>query len=170
MTETPNPSAPHHLPWFITEPGQTDGLLVASGIFLLVVLVALGNLYFQLHALPERWAHKRSPVQLQIVAVLAILALFTHNSIFWVAALLLALVQLPDFATPIYSMADSLKGLAGRSRAPGAASGDSGTMSADSAPAGEEPTQVANVEIVEVTVIEPADIAVETPTKGRTDA
>lgn len=170
MTETPHPLAPHHLPWFITEPGQTDGLLVATGIFLLVVLVAVGNLYFQLHALPERWAHKRSPVQLQIVAVLAILALFTHNSIFWVAALLLALVQLPDFATPIYSMADSLKGLAGRSRGRGAASADPGMMPAEPASSGGGATPVAEVDPVEVTVIETADVRAGSPTKGRTDA
>ena len=104
----------HHLPWFITAPGQSDTLLIAMGIFLIAVIVAVGNLYFQLHALPEKWAHHTSPVQIQIVAVLAILALFTHNHIFWIAALLLALVQFPDFSTPIYSMADSLSRLAGR--------------------------------------------------------
>lgn len=104
----------HYLPWFITAPGQSDTLLIAMGIFLVAVIVAIGNLYFQLHALPEKWAHHTSPVQIQIVAVLAILALFTHNHIFWIAALLLALVQFPDFSTPIYSMADSLSRLAGR--------------------------------------------------------
>lgn len=119
MTEALNPLAPHDLPWFITAPGETDALLVAMGIFLLVVVLAAGNLYFQLHALPERWAHKRSPIQVQIVAILALLALFTHNHIFWIAALLLALVQFPDFATPIYSMADSLRSLSGRRRANG---------------------------------------------------
>src|SRR5690606_24269712 len=102
MSDAVNPLAPHHLPWFITAPGDTDGLLVGMGIFLLVVVIAVGNLYFQLHALPERWAHKRSPMQVQIVAILALLALFTHNHIFWIAALLLALVQFPDFATPMY--------------------------------------------------------------------
>lgn len=116
MSDGVNPLAPHDLPWFITAPGETDGLLVGMGIFLLVVLLAAGNLYFQLHALPERWAHKRSPIQVQIVAILALLALFTHNHIFWIAALLLALVQFPDFATPIYSMADSLRSLSGRRR------------------------------------------------------
>jgi hypothetical protein len=107
-------AADHHLPWFITAPGQSDTLLIAMGIFLVVVIIAVGNIYFQLHALPEKWAHHTSPVQIQIVAVLAILALFTHNHIFWIAALLLALVQFPDFSTPIYSMADSLSRLAGR--------------------------------------------------------
>jgi hypothetical protein len=107
-------AADHHLPWFITAPGQSDTLLIAMGIFLIAVIIVIGNLYFQLHALPERWAHHTSPVQIQIVAVLAILALFTHNHIFWIAALLLALVQFPDFSTPIYSMADSLSRLAGR--------------------------------------------------------
>ena len=43
--------------------------------------------------------------------VLALLALFTHNNVFWVAALILALLKLPDFLTPINSIAESLKKL-----------------------------------------------------------
>jgi hypothetical protein len=60
-------------------------------------------------------AHKHNNIQLQIITVLAILALFTHNNIFWVAALLLAVVRLPDFTTPINSIAKSLEQLAQRS-------------------------------------------------------
>src|SRR6516162_467509 len=43
-----------------------------------------------------------------IVAVLGLLALFTHIHLFWIAALLLALVDLPDFGTPMRSIADSV--------------------------------------------------------------
>jgi hypothetical protein len=115
MDQAINPlAADHHLPWFITAPGQSDTLLIAMGFFLVAVIITIGNLYFQLHALPERWAHRTSPVQIQIVAVLGLLALFTHNHIFWIAALLLAMVQFPDFSTPIYSIADSLSRMAGR--------------------------------------------------------
>jgi hypothetical protein len=39
------------------------------------------------------------------------LALFTHNNLFWVAALILALLKLPDFLTPINSISESLKKL-----------------------------------------------------------
>jgi len=170
MTMTPNELAPHHLPWFIAEPGQTDGLLVATGIFLVVVLLAVGNLYFQLHALPERWAHKRSPVQVQIVAILALLALFTHNNIFWIAALLLALVQLPDFATPIYSIADSLKGLAGRSR--GARQDGAGpvAMSPGAESAINEGRLAQEIDVVEVIVAETEVIVDEAATKGGANA
>ena len=45
--------------------------------------------------------------------MLALLALFTHNHLFWIAALLLALVQFPDFSSPLGSMARSLEKLAG---------------------------------------------------------
>ena len=115
MDEAINPLAgDHHLAWFITAPGHSDTLLIAMGIFLIAVMVTIGNLYFQLHALPEKWAHRTSPVQIQIVAVLGLLALFTHNHIFWIAALLLAMVQFPDFSTPIYSIANSLSRMAGR--------------------------------------------------------
>ena len=112
-TEAINPLAPHHLPWFIVAPGETDYLFTVTGIFLLVMIVIIGNLYFQLHSLPERRAHHHtSPVQMEIVAVLALLALFTHNHVFWIAALLLAFVQIPDLSTPIYSMAELLDRLA----------------------------------------------------------
>jgi hypothetical protein len=49
-------------------------------------------MYFWLHSIPERLAHGSSKVQFQLVAVMSLLALFTHNNAFWVAALLLALV------------------------------------------------------------------------------
>ncbi|MGX5800703.1 hypothetical protein ACWGS9_05600 [Bradyrhizobium sp. Arg314] len=107
-----NPAAPHHMPWFITAPGETDGLFIAMIVFLIVVVLIIGNLYFKLHALPEHLAHRANKVQLEIVSVLALLALFTHNHIFWIAGLLLALVQFPDFSTPISSITQSLHKLA----------------------------------------------------------
>jgi hypothetical protein len=50
---------------------------------------------------------------MQLVAVLCLLALFTHNHVFWITALLLAMVHLPDFTTPINSIAQSLEEMAG---------------------------------------------------------
>lgn len=105
---TMHPAAPAHLPGFITAPGETDPLFVGSVIFLVVLLMALGSLYFWLHSLPERIAHGTGKIQFQLVGVLALLALFTHNNLFWVLALFLALIPIPDFWTPLSSMADSL--------------------------------------------------------------
>jgi multisubunit Na+/H+ antiporter MnhF subunit len=109
-----NAAATDHLPFFITGPGQTDGLFNAMVVFLILVVFAVGLFYLRLHALPEHLAHGTSKVQLQLVGVLALLALFTHNHIFWIAALLLALVQFPNFSGPLASMAESLEKLAGR--------------------------------------------------------
>jgi hypothetical protein len=79
------------------------------------MVIVLGSLYFRLHALPEHLAHGNADkVQFQLVGVLALLALFTHNNVFWVAALLLALVRIPDFATPLTAMSESLAKMAGR--------------------------------------------------------
>ena len=114
-----NPAAPHDLPSFITVPGQSDWLMTVMAVFLLVIVVSAGLIYLKLHALPEHMAHRTSKVQLQFVAVLALLALFTHNSVFWIAALLLALIELPDFSTPMNSIALSLERLSGRDRTPG---------------------------------------------------
>lgn len=115
MTPVMNAAAPHHLPVFITAPGQPDLFFNGSAIFLIVVLLLLGSVYFRLHALPEKLAHGTpNRLQFEIVAVLSLLALFTHNNLYWVAALLLALVRIPDLATPLSAMANSLARLAGR--------------------------------------------------------
>ncbi|MDQ2635041.1 MAG: hypothetical protein M3Y43_12640 [Pseudomonadota bacterium] len=103
-----HPAAPAHLPGFVTAPGDTDPLFVGSVIFLIVAVMGLGSLYFWLHSIPERLAHGTGKIQFQLVGVLALLALFTHNNLFWVLALFLALVPIPDFWTPLSSMADSL--------------------------------------------------------------
>lgn len=114
MPITPHPLAPHHLPKFIPGPDGSDPLFTAVVILLVILLMVVGNLYFKLHAIPERMANKHNNTQLQVIAVLAILALFTHNNIFWVAALLLAVIRLPDFSTPINSIAKSLERIAGQ--------------------------------------------------------
>lgn len=118
MSAAMNPAAPHHLPVFITAPGESDVFLNGAAVFLVVMVLGLGSVYFRLHALPEHLAHKNtSKVQFEIVAVLALLGLFTHNYVFWVAALILALVPIPDFHGPLSRMADSLAKMAGYDRA-----------------------------------------------------
>jgi hypothetical protein len=112
MTDSINPAAPRHVPWFITAPGQSDGLFTAMIIFLIVVLLLIGVLYFKLHALPEHIAHGATKGKMDFVMVLAVLAMFTHQNLFWIAALLIAFVELPDFSSPISSMARSLQRLA----------------------------------------------------------
>lgn len=105
--------ATHHLPMFVTAPGEPDWLLNAMGIFLVLAVVGIGVFYLKLHALPEHMAHRGQKLQYEIVAALALISLFTHNHIFWIAGLLLAMVPLPDFTTPLTSMARSLGKMAG---------------------------------------------------------
>lgn len=120
MAEPLHPAATHHLPPFVTAPGETDVLFVVTAIIVLLAVVGIGLFYFKLHALPEQLAHGGQKAQFQIVSVLALLALFTHNHAFWIAGLLLALIPIPDFLTPLTSMAHSLDRIA-RSTGPGAA-------------------------------------------------
>ena len=108
-----HPLAPHHLPGFITAPGDTDALMIGVGIFLILAVVGVGNLYLHLHSLPERMAHKSKKLQFEIVAVLCLLSLFTHNHLYWVIGLFLAMVDLPDFITPLRRIAGSVDKLAG---------------------------------------------------------
>jgi hypothetical protein len=114
MEQSLHPVAIEHLPPFITAPGQTDILFTVVVIFIIAMILAIGNLYFRLHALPEHMMHGTSKVQMEFVAVLALIALFTHNHLFWIAALLLAFIEFPDFSTPMSSIARSLEKLAGR--------------------------------------------------------
>src|ERR1700761_7582541 len=101
---------PHHLPFYIAKPGETDVLMILMGVFLVLAVLGIGNIYLRLHSLPERMAHKGQKLQFEIVAVLGLLSLFTH--IFWIAGLLLALVDLPDFTTPLSSIAGSVERIA----------------------------------------------------------
>ena len=118
MTTAIHPEAAHHLPFFITAPGETDILMNVMMVFLALVVFLIGILYLRLHALPEHMAHGTQKVQYEIVAVLALISLFTHNHLYWIIGLLLALVQIPDFSTPLARMADSLAKMAGVKRAP----------------------------------------------------
>ena len=113
MTASLNPAAPHHLPAFVTAPGETDVLMVAAAVFLVLAVLAAGLLFLRLHTLPERLAHKSKKIQFEIVAVLGLLALFTHVHLFWVIGLLLALIDIPDFGGgALGRMAGSLERIA----------------------------------------------------------
>ena len=87
--------------------------MVAVGVILLGAVLAVGNIYLRLHTLPGRMAHRSQKLQFEIVAVLGLLALFTHMHVFWVAGLLLAMIDLPDFSTPLRSIAGSVATIAG---------------------------------------------------------
>src|SRR2546429_8815002 len=87
--------------------------MVVVGIVLIGAVLAVGNLYLHLHTLPERMAHRTHKLQFEIVAVLGLLALFTHNHLFWVIGLFLAMIDLPDFITPLRRIAGSVEKIAG---------------------------------------------------------
>ena len=106
-------TAPHHMPAFIVAPGETDVLMVAAAALLVVVVLTVGVLFLRLHTLPERLAHKGKKLQFEIVAVLGLLALLTHVHLFWVAGLLLALIDIPDFSGAFARMAGALERIAG---------------------------------------------------------
>ncbi|MBR0906524.1 hypothetical protein [Bradyrhizobium liaoningense] len=104
--------APHHLPFFLAPGSGTDTLMVVMGVFLIGAVLWVGTLYWKLHSLPERMAHKSQKLQFELVAVLGLISLFTHMHIFWIAGLLLAMIDLPDFGTPLRSIAGSVEKIA----------------------------------------------------------
>lgn len=115
MVPSQHPAAPAHLPIFMTGPGESDWLLGLVGIVLIGAVLGAGVFFLWLHSLPERMVHNKA--QFDIVAVLALLSLFTHIHAFWVAALLLALIPFPRFSLPNVSsslrrIANSLEKLA----------------------------------------------------------
>jgi hypothetical protein len=112
LSEQMHPAAPHHLPFFIPGADGSDTLMVVMGLFLIATVLWVGTLYWKLHSLPERMAHKSQKLQFEVVAVLGLISLFTHEHIFWVAGLLLAMIDLPDFGSPMRSIAGSLERIA----------------------------------------------------------
>ena len=112
LSDQLNPMAPHHLPFYLAPGSGADVLMVVMGIFLVGTVLWVGTLYWQLHSLPERMAHKSQKLQFEFVAVLGLISLFTHMRIFWIAGLLLALIDIPDFGTPLRSIADSVEKIA----------------------------------------------------------
>jgi multisubunit Na+/H+ antiporter MnhF subunit len=99
------------------------------GIVLIGTVLGAGVFFFWLHSLPERMVHNK--VQFDLVCVLALLSLFTHVHAFWVAALILALIEFPSFSLPQFGnslgrIAGSLEAIAG-AQAASSAEGKSST-------------------------------------------
>jgi hypothetical protein len=113
MAESLHPAATHHLPSFVAAPGETDVLMVVMAFILVFAVLGFGILFLRIHSLPERMAHRGHKLQFEIVAVLCLISLFTHMHIFWIAGLLLALIDLPDFGTPLNRIAGSAEKMAG---------------------------------------------------------
>ncbi len=96
------------LPFFVTGPGETDILFIVVAAALVLVVLGFGVLYFTVQAWPDRLAKGANKVQLQIVGILGLLSLLTFNNAFWVAALLLAAIRIPDIVTPLWAISRSL--------------------------------------------------------------
>ena len=106
---TPHSLATEQLPMFISGPGETDGFFIAVVVIASVAMTSVGALYFTLHSLPERMAHKVNSNQIYLISIMLLVALFTHNNYFFIGALLLAAARFPDWTTPLNSIAKSLE-------------------------------------------------------------
>ena len=102
-----NPVAPGHIPFFVPGADGSDPLLAITALILLAATLVIGAFYFRLHALPEQLGHHK--LQFEVCAVLALISLFTHEHLYWIIALVLALVDLPDFSTPLGRIATALE-------------------------------------------------------------
>jgi hypothetical protein len=108
-TKTPHEIATEHLPMFIAGPGETDSFFIAVVVIAILGAMLFGAFYFTLHSLPEKMAHEVSSSQLLLIGVLSLISLFTHNHYFFFAALVLASVRLPDWTTPLNSIAKAVE-------------------------------------------------------------
>ena len=113
MAEAVHPAATPYVPGFVALPGETDALMVVLAIILAVSVFAFGVFYWRLHHLPDHIAHKSQKLQAELVGVLCLISLFTHMHIFWIIALLLAVIEVPDFGTPLHRIAGATEKLAG---------------------------------------------------------
>jgi hypothetical protein len=108
-----HPMATGHIPDYVVAADGSDYLFTFMVFFTLGLILLIGIGYFTLHAIPEKMAHEANHSQFQIVGILALLALFTHNNIFWVIAIVIAGFRFPDYLTPMESIAQSLSRLPG---------------------------------------------------------
>jgi hypothetical protein len=114
LTVPPNPIATTHMPFFITAPGETDFLFNVTLVFLIACIILTGVVFLTIHSLPERMAHKSQKILLDLIALLCLLALLTHEHFFWFVAIVLAFIDIPDFLTPINRIAGSVESMAGQ--------------------------------------------------------
>ncbi len=135
MTPSPNPIATTHVPFFITPPGQTDVLFNVTLVLLVACIILTGVVFLTIHSLPERMAHKSQKILLDLIALLCLLALLTHEHLFWFAAIVLAFIDIPDFLTPVNRIASSVESMAGQEAGDGppdaSISGSAGVANAD---------------------------------------
>ena len=135
-----HPAATHHLPSFVTAPGETDTLMVVTALILAGSILGFGILFFRLHSLPEHLAHGSKKVQLELVSVLCLIGLLTHNHAFWVVALLLAFIDIPDFSGWLGRIAGSVEKIAGQ-KPPGDATEPTSEAAAPAEPADVKPLE-----------------------------
>lgn len=110
MSDTPSiagaalhPMAPEHLPYFILAATGEGGMMGTALVLLVLGVMAFGVFYLHLHSLPERLAHATNRTQQwQLVAILALVALFTNENIFWLAALLFGRDAISRFSDPYH--------------------------------------------------------------------
>lgn len=98
-----------YLPFYITGPGESDILFTAVAIALVAIIIGFGALYFTIQAIPDRLVEGAGKAQMQVVGLLGLISLFTMNNLYWIAAILLAAMRIPDFVTPLTDIARSMK-------------------------------------------------------------
>jgi hypothetical protein len=94
MIGTRHAASPTHLPWFIKEPGQSDTLMVVTGLFLLLFTVTTGVLMFRLLYLPVNMVPQVQKAKYEIVATLCLLDIFAPGYLLWITALLTSAASL----------------------------------------------------------------------------
>ena len=113
MSEPLHPAAPHHLPGFITAPGETDVLMIVVGIFL--VLAVLGGrqpLFASAYLAGANGAQVAEAAIRDRGGAWLAGAVYAQPPVLG-AGLLLAMIDLPDFGTPLRRIAGSVEKMAG---------------------------------------------------------
>ena len=109
MNESSVTVAHELLPFYITAPGESDILFGAVAVFLVAVVIGFGALYFTIQAIPDRMVEGAGKAQMQVVGLLGLISLFTMNNLYWIAAILLAAIRIPDLLTPLTEIGQALK-------------------------------------------------------------
>jgi hypothetical protein len=87
-------------------------LMVFTGLFILLFIAAMGTVMFGILYLPEQMVSKEDKAKYEVVATLCVLAMFAPWHLFWIAALLLAMTDIPDFTPVFQRIADATRRIA----------------------------------------------------------
>jgi hypothetical protein len=86
--------------------------MVFTAVFLVLFTVMMGVLMLRLLYLPSKMVPQEQKAKYEVVATLCLLAMFAPGNFLWIAALLVAMIDIPDFTPLLQRIAEAVRRIA----------------------------------------------------------